>query len=79
MKFHESCADTDVGVAVGSIGSEEKAGFTIHCHGVERTACPVGEQQRGGAVAQEFRNRGNPCGAIFHGTINIRWKRLLDL
>jgi len=26
----------------------EKAGFTIHCHGVERTACPVGEQQRGG-------------------------------
>jgi hypothetical protein len=62
MKFHESCADTDVGVAVSSIGSGEKAGFTIHCHGVERTACPVGEQPRGGAVAQEFRNRGNPCG-----------------
>ena len=37
-KFLESCADTDVGVAVGSIGSEEKAGFAIHCHGVKPTA-----------------------------------------
>jgi hypothetical protein len=36
------------GVAVGSIGSEEKFGFAIHCHGVKRTACPAGEQRRGG-------------------------------
>jgi hypothetical protein len=27
MKFLDFCADTDVGVAVGSIGSEEKAGI----------------------------------------------------
>ena len=37
-KWHASCFDTDVGVAAGSMGSEEKAGFAIHCHGVKRTA-----------------------------------------
>src|ERR1035437_3128257 len=40
-KFLESCADTDVGVVVGSIGSEEKAGFAIHCHGVKHNRWPA--------------------------------------
>jgi hypothetical protein len=41
-------------MALGSIGSEEKVGFAIHCHGVERIACPVGEQKRGGEPQTQF-------------------------
>jgi hypothetical protein len=73
-KFLAFCADTDVGVAVGSIRSEENAGFAIHCHGVKRTACPVEVQKRGGEPQTQFRQaRRRGCARVPQSGEFVQW------
>jgi hypothetical protein len=88
MKFHESCADTDVGAAVDSIGSEEKAGFeprspssrpSIHTLTRSRFAGttlshPMGEGQERESFAVPLKIRAaGLAGWSVEETENVRW------